>query len=107
MPMEPQTPDRYLVLLHHDKPREAAKELADVARIGITRQAGRRGRSGKSANLKQQCAIIFDRIGVALVRCAPDQRELLARLAAAQDSAIRSEEHTSELQSLMRTSYAV
>ena len=88
MPMESQTTDRYLVLLRHDKPREAAKELADVVQIGIARQAGRRSRSGKSANLKQHCAIIFDRIGVALVRCAPDKRELLAGLAAAQDSAI-------------------
>lgn len=88
MPPTHSTADRYLVLLHPDKSIEGAKQLAEFTQISVAKQAGRRSRYGKSATLRQHCAIIFDRIGVALVRCTPEKQALLADLAAAKDNAI-------------------
>lgn len=88
MPLKPSATGRYLVLLCPDKVREGAKKLADTAQIRVARHAGKRSRSGRSAALRDHCAVIFDHIGVALVRCTPDKQHLLANLAAERDSAI-------------------
>lgn len=82
MPPTHTTVDRYLVLLHPDKSIEGVKQLAELAQISVAAHTGRRNRHGNSATLRQHCAIVFDQIGVALVRCTPDKRALLADLAA-------------------------
>jgi subtilisin family serine protease len=73
--------DRYLVLLRAEAPREAARQLSALAHIDIAAPSAR-SRHGESAALRRHCAIVFDRIGVALVRCAADKHQLLAQLAA-------------------------
>lgn len=82
------TTNRYLVLLGVGKTAEGAKQLTELAQISIAEQAGSRSLQGKSAALREHCAIVFDQIGVALIRCTPDKQALLADLTTATDNAI-------------------
>ena len=88
MPLNDTTTGRYLVLLCPDKPEEGIRQLAELTQISVAKRAGKRSRYGRSATLRQHCAIVFDRIGVALVRCTPDKHALLAEFASAKDNAI-------------------
>ncbi|UYO94595.1 S8 family serine peptidase [Pollutimonas sp. M17] len=68
---------RYLVLLCKDTPQDGLRKLSEATGVSISSaaSAGRQGRSGPPG---PQCAIVFDRIGVALVHCAPDSPGLQA-----------------------------
>src|SRR3546814_10289024 len=75
-----------------------------------SRDSGRRHRSGRAQGAQVstrrggQC---LDSLGGNAERCRPDRRPVRAAGCVAAPSELRSEEHTSELQSLMRSSYAV
>src|SRR3546814_7363749 len=76
-------------------------------------EAAGEGEPGDARTLRQQLDLVVDLLGRPLVGAAAGQRDHEGKLAiglvepgAALDQR-RSEEHTSELQSLMRTSYAV
>lgn len=88
MPHSPVLTDRYLVLLCPDRPDKGVKALADAAQLTIAPMAGKRSRKGKSARLPLHCAIIFDRIGVALVRCTHEKTRQLQSLTRKKGSAI-------------------
>src|SRR3546814_2088716 len=72
--------------------------------LGIYRaKLERDGRCRTSSGQRHFCT----RCASALWMYAPEWPDLIHPFASAIDSALRSEEHTSELQSLMRISYAV
>lgn len=80
------TTGRYLVLLCRDKPRAGAKRLAELAHVRIVHS--KRRRTPQPQALGEHCALVFDHIGVALLRCAPEARQVLAEAALAGDDAI-------------------
>jgi subtilisin len=71
---------RYLVLLRHDAIGEGTKALSEHAQLSIAEHTEASSLQTESASLGQHCAIIFDRIGVALVYCAADKQTLLSEL---------------------------
>ncbi len=71
---------RYLVLLHQDHPQEGIQALADTTGVRVTEAAAHK--AGATV-LPPECALVFSRIGVVLVRCAQDRQPALAGLAAA------------------------
>src|SRR3546814_1091503 len=96
---------------HH---RRVARVIEDVRERFVKRVAHRCGhriavyRVVKSDGHPVAFAFDQDRIGRARSRCSLTARAVPAReLVAAEQGRIRSEEHTSELPSLMRISYAV
>src|SRR5690554_256427 len=80
------TTGRYLVLLRTDRPQDSAKRLSDLAQVSIASVGERE--SGKAAALQEHCALVFDHIGVALIRCTPDRLQPVTDAVAANDSAI-------------------
>lgn len=85
MPSTSVTTDRYLVLLCKDKPREGARRLAELAQVKVMHSRRRRV---KPPVLDDNCALVFDHIGVALLRCTSRVQRLLADSAADGDRAI-------------------
>jgi len=85
MPLTSVTTGRYLVLLCSDKPREGARRLAELARVRVVHS---RRRGAKPRALSEHCALVFDHIGVALLRCTPEAHGQLASAALAGDEAI-------------------
>jgi len=75
---------RYLVLLCQDRPQEGLDRLASIVQVET---AGRK-RSARRAALRPGCALVFERIGAAVVHCPPDKPGLLAGLAAERDGAV-------------------
>lgn len=80
--------NRYLVLFGEGKTAEGVKQLAELAQINIAEQAESHSPQGKSATLREHCAIVFDQIGVALIRCTPDKRALLTEPTTTADNTI-------------------
>lgn len=79
---------RYLVLLCPERTQEGIKKLLDITGASLLRPSARKSKTGKSSALAPQCAIVFNRIGVALIRCTADKEPLLALAAAESDGAI-------------------
>ncbi|SHI14299.1 S8 family serine peptidase [Pollutimonas bauzanensis] len=82
VPPEPAGPDqgatgRYLVLLCQDKAAEAVKTLSEMAGVEIVGAAAGSADAALRGKLPAECAIVFERIGVALVRCSGDKQQLL------------------------------
>lgn len=92
MPPALTTADRYLVLLDADQSIEGARQLAELMQISIATRTEPRSLHGESAALREHCALVFDKIGVALVRCTPDKQALLADLVAATGNSILAAE---------------
>jgi len=86
MPITPTT-GRYLVLLCQDRRQEGLDQLAGIVQVEVAASTGAR-RSARSATLRPGCALVFDRIGVAVVHCPPDKPDLLAGLASGPDRAV-------------------
>lgn len=80
------TTERYLVLLRREKAQEDARTLAGLAQVSIAAHAG--GEGARSSVLQAHCAVVFDHIGVALVRCTPDSFAPIENAAASGDSGI-------------------
>lgn len=85
MASDSRTTGRYIVLLCPDKPRTGVRRLAELTGVRIM-HAGRRSR--KPPVPGEQCAIVFDHIGAALLYCSADAWRSLAEAADAGDSAI-------------------
>lgn len=79
------TTGRYIVLLCADKPRRGIRRLTELTGVRVTHS---RRRGLKPLALADQCAVVFDHIGVALLRCKPQAHRALADAAAAADGAI-------------------
>src|SRR3546814_5796777 len=90
-------PDNYDMVTHRDVRLASARERFDAARQAY--QQSMRVQSQVVGNVAQDAAIIEILVG--------KSQGAEGALQAAQATNQRSEEHTSELQSLMRTSYAV
>lgn len=71
------TTGRYLVLLCQDKTREAMQALSEMAGVEVVSAAAVAAQDAAAGKLLPHCAIVFDRIGVALIRCTSDKHELL------------------------------
>lgn len=82
------TTGRYLVLLCKDKPEEAIKALTETAGVSVVSSAASPADQHRHYSLADHCAIVFERIGVALVKCPPDKHQLLGTAAAGDNSAI-------------------
>lgn len=82
MPRNEEPTGRYLVLLRKDKPREALATLVQATGLRVLDQQPPIRDLGVAAEIPQHCAIVFDRIGVVLVRCAPEERGLMESAAA-------------------------
>src|SRR3546814_2210363 len=98
------------------RPRHLA--IADGEGIGFAAAGSERTRRGFAGEARNAAQIVLDRRYAdrpvagpldpsALARGGDEDRESLGRIAVAFAFAGRSEEHTSELQSLMRNTYAV
>ncbi|NYT86365.1 S8 family peptidase [Pollutimonas harenae] len=79
---------RYLVLLCEGRTQEGVTKLIDIAGLSLARAPSRRSKTGKSGVLTAQCAIVFNSIGVALIRCTLDKQPLLDRAMAESGGAI-------------------
>src|SRR5690606_25488021 len=88
MPLEQTETGRFLVLLCQDRPQEGVKKLLDITGASLARNASSKSKSGKSGSLAPQCAIVFNRLGVALIRCTAGKVPLLEKALADSDGAI-------------------
>lgn len=79
---------RYLVLLCKDRPAEAIKALTETAGVSVVSATASLADTTRHYTLAEHCAIVFDRIGVALIKCAPDKQQLLGTAVADKNSAI-------------------
>lgn len=86
------TTGRYLVLLCKDKPAQAIKALTETAGLSVVSSGASQAGNRRHYSLADHCAIVFERIGVALVKCPPEKHQLLGTAAADNDSAILSVE---------------
>ncbi|MDS1142487.1 S8 family serine peptidase [Pusillimonas sp. SM2304] len=100
MPREQHETGRYLVLLCQDRPQEGVKKLIQITGASLVRASAGKSKTGKSAKLAPQCALVFDRLGVALLRCELSKQAMLERAVADSDGAILAVEPE-------RTVYAV
>ena len=85
--MTPITTDRYLVLLCQDRRQDAVNALKDLTG-GDVASAAATDDGPPHTGLPDHCSIVFDRIGVALVRCGADGRRLLDMAAQESNPAI-------------------
>jgi subtilisin len=69
------TTGRYLVLLCKDKPQDGIRKLSETTGVSIASAASTRRGAGPGA-LGMHCAIVFEKIGVALLQCAPDRQRV-------------------------------
>lgn len=79
---------RYLVLLCKDKTAQALKVLTATAGVNVVSSTEGSPESARHYTLADHCAIVFERIGVALVKCAPDKHQQLGMAVAGSDGAI-------------------
>lgn len=84
---------RYLVLLGEDR-AGADNKLAQLAQVRILHSAEE---PGGLQVLGEQCAVVFDRIGVALLRCGSPARQALQEASQAGDGAILAVEPEREV----------
>ncbi len=84
---------RYLVLLGEDR-TGADNKLAQLAQVRILHSAEE---PGGLQVLGEQCAVVFDRIGVALLRCGSPARQALQEASQAGDGAILAVEPEREV----------
>ncbi|MFW7343037.1 S8 family serine peptidase [Pollutimonas sp. H1-120] len=75
MPQDSGTTGRYLVLLCKDRPQDGIRKLSEATGVSIA-SAASTGQAGRSGALGLHCAIVFEKIGVALLHCAPDRQRL-------------------------------
>ncbi len=79
---------RYLVLLCKDKPQESLKALREITGVEIAMSAQRTEDALTHSGLSPECAIVFESIGVAVVRCASATHKLLDMAVKSGDGAI-------------------
>ncbi|PLC55343.1 protease [Pollutimonas nitritireducens] len=101
--MDPIPSRRYLVLLCQDRKQEAFRALKELTGGQVTSIAtlapdGELPR----AQLTDQCAVVFDRIGVALLRCGEEKRRLLAMAAQESNPAILAIELERQVRAMAR-----
>lgn len=78
MTNDPTRTGRYLVLLCPDRKQEGLRQLTALAGLRIMTPADEKKRRRPAKGPRStRCAIVFDRIGVALVTCADAERQLL------------------------------
>lgn len=88
MSLEQHETGRYLVLLCQDQPQDGVKKLIEITGASLVRASSSKSKTGKSATLAPQCAIVFNSIGVALLRCDLSKQAMLERAVADSDGAI-------------------
>lgn len=88
MSLEHHETGRYLVLLCQDRPQDGVKKLIEITGASLVRASSSKSKTGKSAKLAPQCAIVFNSIGVALLRCDLSKQAMLERAVADSDGAI-------------------
>ena len=71
-----ETTGRYLVLLRRDRTQEGIQTLVALTGVSTTQARPEAGLS-LSSQLSDDCVLVFDHLGVALVRCAPAQHAVL------------------------------
>lgn len=98
--------NRYLVLLRQDNAQEAIQALSEVAGLSVLGSAG--GPSGDNPHytLPSHCAVVFEQIGVALIRCAPDQHHLLGMAAAGNHNSILAIEPERQVHAIVESQQA-
>src|SRR3546814_8434999 len=99
MPQDSGTTGRYLVLLCKDRPQDGIRKLSEATGVSVA-SAASTGQTVRSGALGLHCAIVFKKIGVALLHCAPDRQRLQAIQSLQDDNAILAVE-------LERTVHAV
>ncbi|MGB6242621.1 MAG: S8 family serine peptidase [Castellaniella sp.] len=77
---------RYLVLFHQDRQEAGVRHLAELAQLSIQRRS-----DAQPATLDESCALVFDRIGAAFVRCSDPARLRLLEAAADGDTILAIE----------------
>lgn len=93
---------RYLVLLCKDKPAEAIKALTATTGLSIVSSTAGLSEDKRHYTLPDHCAIVFERIGVALVQCAPDKQQQLGMAVASTDGAILAVEPERRLHAIAK-----
>ncbi|NGM88636.1 S8 family serine peptidase [Parapusillimonas sp. SGNA-6] len=78
MSIDPQATGRYLVLLCPERTQEGLRQLSALTGLRVmTAEDDRQRRRSGAESRSTRCAIVFDRIGVALVSCADGERQRL------------------------------
>jgi subtilisin len=77
-----ETTGRYLVLLREDAVEEGAAALGDIGGFRVVRAVEFEGTGGAEEALPDEGAVVFDRLGVAVVDAPPDRFESLGIMAA-------------------------
>src|SRR3546814_12474805 len=75
MPQDSGTTGRYLVLICKDRPQDGIRKLSEATGVSVA-SAASTGQTVRSGALGLHCAIVFEKIGVALLHCAPDRQRL-------------------------------
>lgn len=86
--MDPTPTNRYLVLLCQDRKLDAVNALKALTGGEVASTASATADELSRTQLADQCAIVFDRIGVALLRCSDGKRRLLNMAAQEHNPAI-------------------
>jgi len=79
---------RYLVLLSTRDPLQASRALAEQAHVRVIASHDIDTARKQGIRLDAQCAIVYERIGVAVLRCKPDGEQRLQAAANAEDQSI-------------------
>src|SRR3546814_14000126 len=95
MPQDSGTTGRYLVLLCKDRPQDGIRKLSEATGVSVA-SAASTGQTVRSGALGLHCAIVFEKIGVALLHCAPDRQRLQDIQSLQDDNAILAVERSEE-----------
>jgi subtilisin family serine protease len=79
---------RYLVLLSTQEPQRANKTLAEHADVQVIASQDIEAAKKQGIRLDARCAVVYEHIGVAILRCEPDAGQRLQAAASAADQGI-------------------
>lgn len=91
---------RYLVLLSTRDPLQASRALAEQAHVQVISSHDIDKARGQGIRLDAQCAIVYERIGVAVLRCKPDGGQRLQAAASGGDQSILAIEPERRVQAI-------
>src|SRR3546814_286296 len=102
MPLAQTRTARYLVLLCPDQPQEGIKKLIEITGVSIAEASSSTDTTNISGELAPHCAIVFNKIGVALLRCDLGKQAMLDAAVSDSHSRILAVERERTVHALVR-----
>ncbi|AEC18661.1 putative outer membrane autotransporter barrel precursor [Pusillimonas sp. T7-7] len=102
MPLDQTRTARYLVLLCPDQPQEGIKKLIEITGVSIAEASSSTDTTNISGELAPHCAIVFNKIGVALLRCDLGKQAMLDAAVSDSHSRILAVERERTVHALVR-----